>query len=51
MALSTESLVQEDRGREFLGYSLVEGIKHRLTEHDIRSMMQARSHCYRLTHM
>ena len=31
MAMSTESLVREDRGREFLGYSLVEGAKHGLT--------------------
>jgi ribonuclease HI len=46
MALSTESLVREDRGREFLGYSLVEGSKHGLTEHDTRGMLQARSHCY-----
>jgi hypothetical protein len=46
MALSTESLVREDRGLEFLGYSLVEGTKHGLTEHDIRSMLQARLHCY-----
>jgi hypothetical protein len=46
LALSTESLVRADRGREFLGYSLVEGTKHGLTEHDIRCMLQARSNCY-----
>ena len=46
MAYSTESLVREDRGREYLGFSLVEGTKHGLTEHDVRSMLQARSNCY-----
>ncbi len=29
-----------------MGFSLVEGLKHWLTEHYILSMMQAPSHCY-----
>ncbi len=35
-----------DRGREHLGYGLTEGHKKGLSEHDVRSMLQARSHCY-----
>jgi hypothetical protein len=44
-AVSTVSLVKDDRGREHLGYHLV---RHdgRTTEYDRRVMMQARSECY-----